>query len=134
MQPNYDAYAYFFHNLPFIFPLLSLVVFVFFLIVFFRFFFFKLKLNYEYTCIYIYSRYEWDLLGYDTNTDEYYGPCPDDIVNCGFDTNYPNYSGVRTNFNSSLKSIQELGVYVFPYINGRIFDQSVQSWNPTGHV
>jgi hypothetical protein len=84
--------------------------------------------------IYINTRYEWDLLGYDVNTDEYYGPCPDDIVNCGFDTNYPNYSGVRTNFSSSLKAIQELGVYVFPYINGRIFDQSVESWNPAGRI
>jgi len=69
--------------------------------------------------------YEWDTLGYVENTD--YQDC-DSEVTCGFDTHYPEYFPPRTGFNKALKSIQDLGVRVAPYINGRIFDQGTKSW------
>ena len=70
--------------------------------------------------------YEWDTLGYTpvaAGGDEYDGPCPPEAVNCGFDTNYPAYFPARAGFEEACASIQEEGVPVFPYINGRIFDQ-----------
>ena len=45
-----------------------------------------------------------------------------------FDTHYPEYFPVRKGFNASLAAMQELGVKVAPYINGRIFDKGTKSW------
>eukprot|EP00755_Sulcionema_specki_P024541 Sspe_Gene.15045::Locus_5215_Transcript_1_1_Confidence_1.000_Length_2934::g.15045::m.15045 len=49
-------------------------------------------------------------------------------MTCGFDTHYPEYFPTRANFNESLKAMQEIGVRVAPYINGRIFDVGTKSW------
>ena len=82
-------------------------------------------------CLFVAPRYEWDLLGY-TGPDEYYSPCPPDTVNCGFDTNYPNYLTTRTGFDDTRIALQSMGVSVFPYINGRIYDQSTENWESSG--
>ena len=53
-------------------------------------------------------------------------------VTCGFDTHYPEYFPVRTGFQAALATMQELGVRVAPYINGRIFDKGTKSWEADG--
>eukprot|EP01114_Cavostelium_apophysatum_P014143 TRINITY_DN3588_c0_g1_i1.p1 TRINITY_DN3588_c0_g1~~TRINITY_DN3588_c0_g1_i1.p1 ORF type:complete len:789 (+),score=123.39 TRINITY_DN3588_c0_g1_i1:40-2367(+) len=45
-----------------------------------------------------------------------------------FDTNYPEYFPPRAGFAEGIQALQELGVRVFPYINGRIFDYNAESW------
>ena len=48
----------------------------------------------------------------------------------GFDTHYPEYFPTRSNFKESLNYMQtKLGIWVAPYINGRIFDQGTVSWS-----
>lgn len=69
--------------------------------------------------------YEWDTLGYILNSK--YEDCVDEVT-CGFDTHYPEYFPVREGFHATLKKIQELGVKVAPYINGRIVDQKTKFW------
>eukprot|EP00750_Incisomonas_marina_P005018 INCI13567.1.p1 GENE.INCI13567.1~~INCI13567.1.p1 ORF type:complete len:906 (-),score=144.86 INCI13567.1:122-2659(-) len=69
--------------------------------------------------------YEWDTLGYDLGSN--YSKCNSEIT-CGFDTHYPEYFPVRSGFNESLSRMQNLGVRVAPYINGRIFDQATKTW------
>lgn len=76
--------------------------------------------------------YEWDLLGYSSDTDEYYGPCPETAQFCGFDTNYPDYFPVRSGFGDAVAQLQDLGVPVVPYINGRIHDQNTDVWATMG--
>lgn len=69
--------------------------------------------------------YEWDTLGYELGSN--YSNCASEVT-CGFDTHYPEYFPVREGFNESLAAMQALGVRVAPYINGRIFDKSTDTW------
>lgn len=69
--------------------------------------------------------YEWDTLGYKLGSN--YSECATEVT-CGFDTHYPEYFPVRERFEESLKAMQDLGVKVCPYINGRIFDKSTETW------
>ena len=39
-----------------------------------------------------------------------------------FDTHYPDYFPPRSNFKAVVAALQSMGVAVFPYINGRIFE------------
>ena len=66
--------------------------------------------------------YEWDRLGYEKN----YTQCTS--VPCGFDTHYPEYFPARDGFKGAMVALQQKGVRVCPYINGRIFDQGTKSW------
>jgi hypothetical protein len=74
--------------------------------------------------------YEWDTLGYVSGSN--YSNCGSEIT-CGFDTHYPEYFPVRQNFQASLERMQQVGVRVTPYINGRIFDQATESWTDHSH-
>jgi hypothetical protein len=75
--------------------------------------------------------YEWDALGYAPSSN--YTDClaysyfPDQDT-CGFDTHYPEYDQVREGFAHGVRSLQDLGVRVVPYLNARIFDQSTDTW------
>lgn len=69
--------------------------------------------------------YEWDTLGYAYGSN--YSNCTTEVT-CGFDTHYPEYFGERKGFNDTLKALQDRGVRVAPYINGRIFDMATSSW------
>lgn len=69
--------------------------------------------------------YEWDTLGYQLGSN--YSVCESEVT-CGFDTHYPEYFPVREGFEENMKAMQELGVRVCPYINGRIFDKGTQTW------
>ena len=73
--------------------------------------------------------YEWDTLGYERGSN--YSKCTSEL-RCGFDTHYPEYFPTRSKFQEKLKAIQDMGVRVAPYINGRIFDQSTKSWAANG--
>jgi hypothetical protein len=73
--------------------------------------------------------YEWDTLGYERGSN--YSKCTSEVT-CGFDTHYPEYFPVRSKFQEKLKAIQDMGVRVAPYINGRIFDQATKSWTAQG--
>ena len=66
--------------------------------------------------------YEWDTLGYKEGSN--YTECESEIT-CGFDTHYPEYFPVRKGFQPALKKMQEIGIRVAPYINGRIFDKAL---------
>jgi hypothetical protein len=68
--------------------------------------------------------YEWSLLGY---KDSDYTDCPQGSV-CGFDSHYPNYFPARDNFENTVKALQQINVYTIPYINGRLFDKSLEAW------
>lgn len=74
--------------------------------------------------------YEWDYLGYDI-TDNYtlHENCefntnyfPEDPNPCGFDTHYGDYFPARIGFEDAIKSLQDFGVRVVPYTNGRLID------------
>lgn len=75
--------------------------------------------------------YEWDTLGYKEGSN--YTECATEVT-CGFDTHYPEYFPVRQGFQSALKTMQDLGVRVAPYINGRIFDKGTKSWTATAQA
>ena len=45
-----------------------------------------------------------------------------------FDTDYPEYFPTKEGFKDAVKKLQEFGVRVMPYINGRIFDFNCRSW------
>ena len=45
-----------------------------------------------------------------------------------FDTHYPDYFPPRSNFKAVVAALQSMGVAVFPYINGRIFDVASDSY------
>jgi len=45
-----------------------------------------------------------------------------------FDTDYPEYFPVKGGFKEGVKRLQEAGVRVMPYINGRLFDFNCKSW------
>ena len=75
--------------------------------------------------------YEWDTLGYILGSDYQY--CGSEVT-CGFDTHYPEYFPPREGFNLALKGLQDLGVKVAPYINGRIFDQGTDSWTANNRI
>ena len=47
---------------------------------------------------------------------------PDPLARYRFDTHYPDYFPPRAGFKTAVEALQKMGVYVFPYINGRIFD------------
>ncbi len=49
-------------------------------------------------------------------------------MTCGFDTHYPEYFPARDGFKGVLDQLQEKGVRVCPYVNGRIFDQGTETW------
>lgn len=49
-------------------------------------------------------------------------------THCGFDTFYPEYFPPRFGFEEVSKQLQEFGMRILPYINGRIFDIGTQSW------
>ncbi|EER09266.1 hypothetical protein Pmar_PMAR013492 [Perkinsus marinus ATCC 50983] len=68
--------------------------------------------------------YEWDNLGYDDGDN--YTDCPD--AACGFDTHYPHYLPARPNFGDAVDELLDMGVRVFPYINGRLFDVQLPEW------
>ncbi|KAF4676957.1 hypothetical protein FOL47_004199 [Perkinsus chesapeaki] len=68
--------------------------------------------------------YEWDNLGY-TDGDNY-TICPDPT--CGFDTHYPHYLPARPGFAEAVDKLYGMGVHVFPYINGRLFDTQLPEW------
>eukprot|EP01064_Diplonema_japonicum_P011219 TRINITY_DN18489_c2_g1_i2.p1 TRINITY_DN18489_c2_g1~~TRINITY_DN18489_c2_g1_i2.p1 ORF type:complete len:866 (+),score=204.82 TRINITY_DN18489_c2_g1_i2:107-2704(+) len=75
--------------------------------------------------------YEWDLLGYEAGSN--YTKCGSEIT-CGFDTHYPEYFPTRQGFSENLKTMQQNGIRVTPYINGRIFDISTKTWTKDGAV
>ncbi|KAF4730188.1 hypothetical protein FOZ62_014699, partial [Perkinsus olseni] len=68
--------------------------------------------------------YEWDKLGYIDGDN--YTDCPD--VACGFDTHYPHYFPPRPGFGGAVDKLLDMGVRVFPYINGRLFDMQLPEW------
>ena len=70
--------------------------------------------------------YEWDLLGYEAGSN--YTKCDPKDPHCGFDTHYPEYFPVRDGFAAGLAKMQDAGIHVAPYINGRIFDRGTESW------
>ena len=69
--------------------------------------------------------YEWDMLGY---LNSNYSECPVAQV-CGFDSHYPEYFPARDNFTSVVEDFKMQDVHVVPYLNGRIYDQQLVSWN-----
>ena len=73
--------------------------------------------------------YEWDLLGYN---DTSYSHCASETV-CGFDTHYPSYFPARDRFEGVVSTLQQEGVRVTPYINGRIYDVALEMWE-TDHA
>eukprot|EP01064_Diplonema_japonicum_P011675 TRINITY_DN19111_c0_g1_i1.p1 TRINITY_DN19111_c0_g1~~TRINITY_DN19111_c0_g1_i1.p1 ORF type:complete len:856 (+),score=104.11 TRINITY_DN19111_c0_g1_i1:31-2598(+) len=75
--------------------------------------------------------YEWDLLGYKQGSN--YTDCGTEVT-CGFDTHYPEYFPTRTGFAENLKQMQNQGVKVAPYINGRIFDIATETWQKDNAV
>jgi hypothetical protein len=46
-----------------------------------------------------------------------------------FDTKYPDYFPAREGFAKAVRSVQDLGIRVMPYINGRLWDPATDSWN-----
>jgi len=46
-----------------------------------------------------------------------------------FDDNYPNYFPPRPEFAEVINKMQMKNIYVFPYINGRLWDTDLPSWN-----
>lgn len=68
--------------------------------------------------------YEWDMLGYE---DSDYTQCSPGSV-CGFDSHYPEYFPARTGFVDAVAELAGMNVHTIPYINGRIFDQSLERW------
>ncbi|KAF4660137.1 hypothetical protein FOZ61_004234 [Perkinsus olseni] len=68
--------------------------------------------------------YEWDKLGYIDGDN--YTDCPD--AACGFDTHYPHYLPPRPGFGDAVDKLLDMGVRVFPYINGRLFDMQLPEW------
>ena len=45
-----------------------------------------------------------------------------------FDMHYPQYFPAKQDFGRVVQELQQIGVYVMPYINGRIFDVSIRSF------
>lgn len=72
--------------------------------------------------------YEWDTLGYRLGSN--YTECSNDKGICGFDTHYPEYFPARLGFEQTSRWLDQKGVLVMPYVNGRIFDRDVGSWTP----
>ena len=56
------------------------------------------------------------------------GPSPLPQDRYRFDTHYPDYLPARTDFQSVVTELQDDGVFIFPYINGRIFDINSTSY------
>jgi hypothetical protein len=46
-----------------------------------------------------------------------------------FDTDYPEYFPTKIGFEETVRMLQNNGVYVMPYINGRIWDINSSSWS-----
>lgn len=49
-----------------------------------------------------------------------------------FDDHYPEYFPAKEGFKEAVTKLHEAGVYVMPYINGRLFDSSTDSWKNEG--
>ncbi|MBC8231792.1 hypothetical protein H8E77_19760, partial [bacterium] len=49
-----------------------------------------------------------------------------------FDDHYPEYFPAKEGFKEAVAELHEAGVYVMPYINGRLFDSSTESWKNEG--
>ena len=69
--------------------------------------------------------YEWDRLGY---TDDDFETCGSGAV-CGFDSHYPEYFPARKGFTEAVSGLAERNVTSVPYINGRIYDQNIDTWS-----
>eukprot|EP00042_Codosiga_hollandica_P051640 m.637414 g.637414 ORF g.637414 m.637414 type:complete len:289 (-) comp58319_c0_seq26:970-1836(-) len=63
------------------------------------------------------TRYEWQQ-----------GPDPLPADRYRFDTHYPDYFPPRTNFSSTIDLLRSEGIYMVPYINGRLFDINSTSY------
>ena len=46
-----------------------------------------------------------------------------------FDDRYPEYFPAKPGFKSALDKVQQAGIAVMPYINGRLWDPATESWN-----
>jgi len=46
-----------------------------------------------------------------------------------FDTDYPEYFPAKPGFPEAVRNLSEIGVKVFPYINGRLYDYNADSWD-----
>lgn len=49
-----------------------------------------------------------------------------------FDDHYPEYFPAKEGFKEAVEKLHESGVYVMPYINGRLFDSTTDSWKNEG--
>jgi len=49
-----------------------------------------------------------------------------------FDDHYPEYFPAKVGFKEAVEKLHQAGVYVMPYINGRLFDSSTDSWKNEG--
>lgn len=56
------------------------------------------------------------------------GPDPAPEARYKFDTHYPDYFPPRSDFYSAVQTLTKNNIYVFPYINGRIFDVASDSY------
>ena len=80
--------------------------------------------------------YGWDYLGHpvvDSHTspepcDYSMGYFAEDPNPCGFDTHYGDYFPARIGFDEALKGMQDLGVKVIPYTNGKMIDTNTEDW------
>ncbi|MBD3293135.1 MAG: hypothetical protein GF393_09435, partial [Armatimonadia bacterium] len=51
-----------------------------------------------------------------------------------FDNDYPHYFPTKEGFREAVARVQEAGVRVTPYINGRLWDTDTESFAETGHL
>jgi len=49
-----------------------------------------------------------------------------------FDDHYPEYFPAKTGFKEAVEELHQAGIYVMPYINGRLFDSTTDSWKSEG--
>jgi len=45
-----------------------------------------------------------------------------------FDDHYPEYFPAKVGFKEAVEELHQAGIYVMPYINGRLFDSTTDSW------
>ncbi|MBM3239628.1 hypothetical protein FJZ31_25350 [Candidatus Poribacteria bacterium] len=49
-----------------------------------------------------------------------------------FDDHYPEYFPAKEGFKEAVEELHRAGIYVMPYINGRLFDSTTDSWKNEG--
>jgi hypothetical protein len=49
-----------------------------------------------------------------------------------FDDHYPEYFPAKEGFEEAVEELHQAGIYVMPYINGRLFDSATDSWKNEG--